>query len=258
MPGKRKRAGDVTPTPQVASMAFSSYFYGEAGPDHTLGTAAANEKPKSAIAAARLKAEAAAKGIVTTEVTIDPVVSPSDVVPPSPAYGHQDSEPEDDKEPMLIKQNLKLCSWRNDPQDVLLDTDIDLTVKINKHTTISLVGRFRFKVLRGAVNINGANIGVLSREGQKDQDYVAFVPATHPITKIRGLDSTNHVQFSHCSDARPLANISTLFADIWNPPIGSGIYRSFKIVSTLMPSFLRVVLHAFVDRSLIGLLDHGI
>ncbi|KAH7394107.1 hypothetical protein DE146DRAFT_746777 [Phaeosphaeria sp. MPI-PUGE-AT-0046c] len=213
MPGKRKRTGDVATSLRAIT------------------PAATNERPRSAIAASRLKAEAAAQGVVSPEATTEPVQPPSDVLPPSPAYGHEESESEEGEEPLIIKQNLKLCSWRNESQHVLLDTDTDLAVKINKHITISLVGHFRFKVLKGAVNINGANIGALSREGRKDQEYTAYVPATHPITKIRGLDSINQVHFTHCTHARPLAHLGTLFRDIWNSPVDSDRYPSFRLVT---------------------------
>ena len=136
-----------------------------------------------------------------------------------------------DEEPLLVKQNLRLCNWRNDPQDILSDTTFDLTVKLNKHTTIALVGCFRFRVLRGAININGANIEVLSRHGQKDQIYTVYTPAAYPISKIRGLDGVNQVQFTNCEDPTPLASLSPLFSDIWNSqPNAKG--RSFSVVSS--------------------------
>jgi polynucleotide 5'-hydroxyl-kinase GRC3/NOL9 len=151
---------------------------------------------------------------------------------------------------LVVKQNLKLCSWRNNPRDVLIDTETDLSVKINKHTTISLLGHFRFKVLKGAVNINGANISALSCEGRKDQEYTAYVPATHPIAKIRGLDSTNHVHFTHCTYARPLASSSILFVDIWNAPVESKRHRSFSVVSVLDASLFLGLLHVLTHQSL--------
>lgn len=195
----------------------------------TPAPAPANGKPLSAIAAARLKAESAVKGVTTPEITTDPVPQPSVVVPPSPSPQHEESEA--DEEPLVVRQNLKLCSWRNEPQNVVSDTSSELTVKLPKHTTIALIGCFRFKVLRGAVNINGANIGALSHEGEKAQTYTSHVPATHPISKIRGLDGMNHVQFITCEQPGPLAKTSTLFADIWNVPTRSGRSRSFEVVS---------------------------
>jgi polynucleotide 5'-hydroxyl-kinase GRC3/NOL9 len=128
---------------------------------------------------------------------------------------------------MVLRQNVKLCTWRNDAQNILSDTDKELTVNLNKHTTIALIGCFRFKVLRGAINVNGANIGAMSRDGQQDQVYTAYVPATHPISKFRGLDGMNHVQFLHCADTSQLASTGPLLEDIWNA--GS---RSFSVVST--------------------------
>jgi polynucleotide 5'-hydroxyl-kinase GRC3/NOL9 len=184
----------------------------------------------SAIAAARLKAEAKAKGIVTPEITIEPVPEPVATLPQSPVL--EPEEPESDEEPLVVRQNEKLCNWRNEAQNIVSDTESELTVKLTKHTTIALVGCFHFKVVRGAININGANIGALSRDGQKDQIYTSYAPATHPVAKIRGLDGSNHVQFTSCTGTRPFASTSPLFADIWNVPTGAGSSRSFSVVST--------------------------
>jgi polynucleotide 5'-hydroxyl-kinase GRC3/NOL9 len=142
---------------------------------------------------------------------------------------------ESEEEPLIVRHNVKLCNWRNESQNILSDTETELTVKLAKHTTIALIGCFRFKVVRGAVNINGANIGPLSRNGKKDQVYTSYAPATHPISKIRGLDDSNHVQFISCDEPRPFASTSPLFADIWNARIGSGTSRSFSVVSRIPP-----------------------
>jgi polynucleotide 5'-hydroxyl-kinase GRC3/NOL9 len=200
---------------------------------------ASHQKPMSAIAAARLRAEATAKGIVTPEVTTEPVPGPPDVLAQSPLLEpeqHEDSEL--DEEPLAVKQNLKLCTWRNEPQNVISSTGSELTVKLSKHTTIALIGIFQFKVLKGAIHINGANIGALSRDGQKDQIYSAYVPSTHPISKIRGLDNVNHVQFISCEEQKPLANISPLFSDIWNVETNAKGSRSFQVVSSHLPTVL--------------------
>ncbi|KAF2827680.1 hypothetical protein CC86DRAFT_381660 [Ophiobolus disseminans] len=137
---------------------------------------------------------------------------------------------ESDEEPLAIQQNLKLCNWRSNKQDILSDTDTELTVRLNKHTTIALIGSFQFKVLRGAVNVNGANIEVLSRDGQKDHVHTAYVPATHPISKIRGLDSVNQVQFITCKEPVPLASISPVFSDIWSSRLETN-GRSFSVIT---------------------------
>jgi polynucleotide 5'-hydroxyl-kinase GRC3/NOL9 len=143
----------------------------------------------------------------------------------------EESDP--DEEALPFKQNLKLCNWRNEPQNIVSDTSSELTVKLHKHATIALVGSFHFKVLRGAVNINGANIGALSRDDNKDQVYTAYVPATHPISKIRGLDGANQVQFSNCQEPAPLANIGPLFADIWSAQETGEKSRTFSVVCIL-------------------------
>jgi polynucleotide 5'-hydroxyl-kinase GRC3/NOL9 len=193
---------------------------------------ASHQKPMSAIAAARLRAEATAKGVVTPEVTTEPVPGPADVLAPSPLPEPEEYEDSElDEEPFVVKQNLKLCTWRNESQNTISNTDSELTVKLSKHTTIALIGVFRFRVLKGAVHINGANIGALSRNGQKDQIYSAYVPSTHPISKIRGLDNVNHVQFISCEEPKPLATMSSLFSDIWNVGADARISRSFQVVS---------------------------
>jgi polynucleotide 5'-hydroxyl-kinase GRC3/NOL9 len=191
-----------------------------------LGTTSTSAKPLSAIAAARLKAEAAVEHVAALETIVEPVPLPDSAnpLPQSPVAEPEDSEQDD--EPMVLRQNVKLCTWRNDAQNIMSDTEKELTVKLNKHTTIALIGCFRFKVLRGAVNVNGANIGAMSRDGQQDQVYTAYVPATHPIAKFRGLDGMNHVQFLHCADTSQLASAGPLFEDIWHA--GS---RSFSVVS---------------------------
>lgn len=212
MPGKRKRA------------------------DEAISGAVANGSSLSAIAAARLRAGAAAKGITTTEITHEPVPGPSSPTPQSvqPISSLPDSEDEEEEgegeeeAPAIFKRKFKFCTWRNHSQDILSDTDAELTVNLIKHTTISLIGSFKFKVLRGAVNINGANIAAVSRAGQENGFHHAFVPATHPILKIRGLDGTNHVQFMSCKDTASFARDSPPFVDISNATHAT---RSFRIVS---------------------------
>jgi polynucleotide 5'-hydroxyl-kinase GRC3/NOL9 len=225
MPAKRRRVGDVSSDSLPHSMApfqvYSFFWLIDSG------TTAASVKPLSAIAAARLKAEAAVKHVAALENTAESVPLPdsADTLLQSPVVEPEDAEQHD--EPMVLRQNVKLCTWRNEAQNILSDTDKELAVKLNKHTTIALIGCFRFKVLRGAINVNGANIGAVSRDAQQNQVYTAYVPATHPISKFRGLDSINHVQFLHCADSNQLASTGPLFEDIWNASS-----RSFSVVST--------------------------
>jgi polynucleotide 5'-hydroxyl-kinase GRC3/NOL9 len=163
------------------------------------------------------------------------VPAPSNILAPSPLPKPEEpEEPEEsdlDEEPLVVRQNLKLCTWRNEAQNIFSNTDNELVVKLSKHMTIALIGVFQFKVLRGAVHINGANIGALSPNGQKDQVYTAYVPSTHPMSKIRGLDNVNQVQFISCEEPRPLANVSPLFADIWHARTANRGSRSFDVVS---------------------------
>jgi polynucleotide 5'-hydroxyl-kinase GRC3/NOL9 len=193
-----------------------------------LETVSTSRKPLSAIAAARLKAEATTKGVVTPGVDIKRAFEPSSALADSPVPENEDLEKEE--EPAIVRRNLKLCNWRNEAQNILSDTDSDLTVKLNKHSTIALIGCFSFRVLRGAININGANIGVISRNGQKDQIYTTYAPATHPISKFRGIDSTNHIQFTNCEMPTPLSNINSLFTGIWNVQVEADAKRTFTVV----------------------------
>jgi polynucleotide 5'-hydroxyl-kinase GRC3/NOL9 len=193
-----------------------------------------NEKPLSAIAAARLRAEVATKSAAIQETTLEPLPAPSSPPPENLVSEYEDSDAE--PEPVVVKRNLKLCNWRNDPKDILSDTDSELTIDLEKHTTIALIGYFTFKVLRGAVNINGANIGAVTHEGQKAVTHHAAVPATHAISKIRGLDGRNQVQFLSCREPAPFSNLNPLFTDIWNAKTRNQKPRTFSVVSYSMLS----------------------
>jgi polynucleotide 5'-hydroxyl-kinase GRC3/NOL9 len=199
--------------------------------EEATATGVASGKPLTAIAAARLRTEAAAKVVNTPEVTLEQIP-----VPTSPLLEDGKSEQEDsDEEEQLVpvQRNLKLCNWRNEPQNILSDTDTELTINLNKHATITLIGCFDLVVVKGAVNINGANIGTVSRDGRKEQVHRACVPATHPVSKIRGLDGTNHIRFKTCKAPAPLAHISPLFDGIWNDLND----RSFRVVSASFQTY---------------------
>jgi polynucleotide 5'-hydroxyl-kinase GRC3/NOL9 len=189
------------------------------------------EKPLSAIAAARLRAEAATKKIVVQEATLEPLLAPSSPPPEDLVSEYEESEA--DPEPAITKRSLKLCNWQNNPKDIFTENESELSINLDKHTTIALVGHFDFRVLRGAIHINGANIGSVTREGHKAQSYRACVPATHPIYKIRGLDGKNHVQFTSCKEPIPFTKLNPLFEDIWNTGSRGERQRSFGIVSVL-------------------------
>lgn len=209
MSGKRKRGDDVS------------------------AHAAVSGKPLTAIAAARLRTEAAAKVAKIPEVTFEQIS-----VPASPLTGEMESEREgsdSDGENAPVQRNLKLCNWRNETQNIVSESDTELTINLNKHATVALIGCFELTVLRGAIHINGANIGTVGRDGQKNKMYRAYVPATSPIYKIRGLDGTNHVRFQSCRAPAPLAVISPLFENIWNTdPHTEGRGKSFRVVSAAL------------------------
>ncbi|KAI8939746.1 hypothetical protein NX059_003491 [Plenodomus lindquistii] len=207
MPGKRRKIEEDGP---------------DAGP-------AENQKPLSAIAAARLRAEAATKPISATDVTVQPVSLPSTPEPLLLDPTHETAEAEQTVVP--VKRNLRLCNWRNESSNILSETESDVLINLNKHTTIALIGCFDFKVLRGAVHVNGANIGTVDRTGQRGACHRIYASATHPILKIRGLDATNHVQFISCKEPTPFTKTSVLFDHLWHVRSTYKPERSFIIVT---------------------------
>lgn len=137
-------------------------------------------------------------------------------------------EQEPGQEEQETLRNVQLCTWRYGPNYVSSESDEQLTISLEKNTTVALIGHFDFFVLKGAININGANFGVKALNGYSI--HQACVPSTHPISNIRGLDSRNEVRFSDCSSPSPFTNISPLFADIWTADSGSLKTKSFALV----------------------------
>ncbi|CAI6338958.1 unnamed protein product [Periconia digitata] len=184
-------------------------------------------KPISAIAAARLQLEAKLqaqnapiKDVGALESATSPMVEATS--------DFSESELEEDDLVPLVHQNFKLCSWRRISENILSDTESELAIILEKHQTISFVGCFDLKVLKGAVNVNGANIGAVPRAKDTAKEYRVYVPSTHPITKIRGLDRTSHVQFVSCQEPTLLESTGPLFAGIWATPKDKG--RSFEYI----------------------------
>lgn len=177
----------------------------------------------SAIAAARLKAAA-------------PVLSANDFEEPpkSPLIDSSASEAAESEpgEVAIVHQNYKLSTWQKNRGTVLSDTSEELTIVLDKHATASFVGCFDIKVLKGAVNISGANLGATSGANQEEESsHRVFVPSTHPITKIRGLDRTSNVQLRSCREPLPFADMSPLYSDIWGGGAERDNGRSFTLVS---------------------------
>jgi hypothetical protein len=102
------------------------------------------------------------------------------------------------------------------------------------------------KVLKGAVNINGANFGAVPRHGEEKKSWRVYVPSTHPITKVRGLDRVNHVQFLSCDEPVGLQGISPDFTGIWATKKELG--RSFDFVS-------QYIIPLFVNKQLMVISD---
>ena len=219
MPGKRKRI--EPPTQESISIGWSIHIYERYQVCQLTKIAITNvaTKPMSAIAAARLKAAAPV-----------PNTDNNQELPTSPL---EESSASDAAEPELedvavVHQNLKLGTWRQNPHQVLSDTANELTIALDKHSTASFVGCFDVRILKGAVNINGANLGAPSKGSKDDgKSHRVYVPSTHPITKIRGLDRTNHIQLRSCPESPPFMDINPLFCDIWSGKSERGKGRSF-------------------------------
>jgi polynucleotide 5'-hydroxyl-kinase GRC3/NOL9 len=131
----------------------------------------------------------------------------------------------DENHSLQPRQNLQLCNWRHRPGVILSESESELTISLSKNTTITFIGCFDFIVLKGAININGANFGASSLK------HRAFVPSTHPISTIRGLDRNNEVRFLDCEEPPKFEHLSPLFADIWSTKIYQQNARSFILVS---------------------------
>ncbi|KAL1601784.1 Polynucleotide 5'-hydroxyl-kinase grc3 [Paraconiothyrium brasiliense] len=180
----------------------------------------------SAIAAARLKAQKETAPIPAKHGLQEPPPSP---LADSTKSEDAKSEPEDIS---LIPQNFKLSTWRKTKANVLSDTPQKLTIVLDKHSTASFVGHFDVKILKGAVNINGANLGATSiGSKEREKEYRVFACSTNPIMKIRGLDRTNHVQLRSCPEPTPLADMNPLFANLWGGNAENDKGRSFTGVT---------------------------
>ncbi|KAF1966763.1 hypothetical protein BU23DRAFT_517392, partial [Bimuria novae-zelandiae CBS 107.79] len=207
MTGKRKRGKATANGPESA-----------APPN---GTA----KPMSAIAAARLRAAAA----IPNNGGLQEAPASSLTESSASEAAKSESEPED---VLPVHQNFKLSTWRKHQSNVLSDTSKELSIVLDKNATASFVGCFDVKVLKGAVNINGANLGATTRGSKEEgKSHRVFVPSTHPITKIRGLDRTNHIQLRSCREPVPFADLSPLFSDIWSGSAERDKGRTFAYVT---------------------------
>lgn len=128
----------------------------------------------------------------------------------------------------LVARNFTLCSWHKTGKNVISDTGTEITIVLEKHETVAFVGCCIIDVLKGAVNINGANLSTpMSQEGKTKKNRI-FAASIYPLFKIRGLDRKSQIRLVHCTEPSPLAKISPLFAGIWAAnPAGS---RSFQMV----------------------------
>ncbi|KAH7138044.1 hypothetical protein B0J11DRAFT_500291 [Dendryphion nanum] len=204
MAGKRRRDGSLVLESQVQ------------------GSENGQVIPISAIAAAKLKLRSPESNAVHTAVPVDPHVQQIE---------SDYEELESDHESPEAYHNLKLCTWQHDEKNVLSESADQLTVSLNRNLTISLIGCYYFVVRKGAISINGANFASNMQKGLVAPTYRAFVPSTHPISIIRGLDGRNEIQFLIYKEPTPFRSISPLYARIWNAEAAGKTQRSFSIVT---------------------------
>lgn len=189
---------------------------------HFQASSTTPSKPLSAVAAAKLRS----RGLDDTNVSGDALLHSRNEFADS-NYEQSNS----DVDFPVIRQNLQLCSWRYGPDYVSSETEDQLTVSLGKNATIALIGCYEFVVLRGAVNINGGNFAAARPSGEYREKHRVFMPSTHPISSIKGLDNRNEVQFMELLEPTPFASLSPLFQNIWNANRRKGRPRSFALVS---------------------------
>ncbi|KAF2018466.1 hypothetical protein BU24DRAFT_408373 [Aaosphaeria arxii CBS 175.79] len=187
------------------------------------GTGEDNVKPMSAVAAAKLRALQPEIADAVQE-SID--ISPSPLVDPEPSdFDDNESSTSDDG-----LRSVQLCTWRYGQDHISSETESELTVFLQRNATISMIGCFDLVVLRGAINVNGANLSATGKE--VPQVHRIYVPSISPITVIRGLDTRNEVRFLDCEEAVPLSDLSPLFANIWNASTSlKNRKRSFSLIT---------------------------
>lgn len=200
--------------------------------DDANSSASAASQGLSAIAAARLRAGATGTATFTDEVTRGEtwisLKEGLEYTHKNPGFNEEVGairETETHKNP---SRKIKFCNWQNSSEDILSDSTSELTINLKKHDTIALLGCFKFRVLRGAVNINGANITATDNDAYEKDFHFVLIPTTHSIPKFRGLDSTNHIQFLTCIDWEILISNSPYFPGLEN---NTCMTRSFKVVS---------------------------
>ncbi|KAF2000441.1 hypothetical protein P154DRAFT_576118 [Amniculicola lignicola CBS 123094] len=202
MPGKRKRNELV-----ISELLLT-------------GTANGRGKPLSAVTAAKLKIQSSTYAESAKEL------SPSPSLEPSPS----DVEPEDSGENSHEdRQNVQLCTWRYEKRNIVADNSQHLIITLDKNKTIAFVGSYAFVVLKGAINISGANVVANPRLKERAQWHHVCAPSTHPIPIVRGLDDSNEIKFRSSDLQTPLSN-NPLFADIWRPE-RTGFRRTFLFVA---------------------------
>ena len=96
----------------------------------------------SAVAAARLKSLPPPSSDNLLEALSSPVETP---------VSSEEAEADDDAEEQVLEpqHNVQLCTWRYGKDYVSSESDDQLTVTLNRSTTITLIGSFDFIVQIG-------------------------------------------------------------------------------------------------------------
>ncbi|KAF2263524.1 hypothetical protein CC78DRAFT_544912 [Lojkania enalia] len=181
-------------------------------------------RPISAIAAAKLRARE-----LTDQVS--QVDGAQNEAPSSYSEATaSDYEEESDEDVTEVFTNFQLCNWRYENTNVISESGDELTISLNKNKTASFVGCYDFVVLKGAINVNGANIARNPGKSETPNVHRAYAPSTHPIMTIRGLDHENWIHLLSCKEPVPFVNISPLFTNIWASNSGANSAKSFSFI----------------------------
>ncbi|KAF2278541.1 uncharacterized protein EI97DRAFT_465822 [Westerdykella ornata] len=210
MPGKRKRSSAANANADATAVHSEER----------------NVKPISAVAAAKLRSQP----FLQEEVPSIENPSSANSLVSSEIEGEEGRSLGED-EASVPQPNVQLCTWRYGPDYVSSESEEQVTICLKKGATITLIGCFDFTVLRGAININGANFGAVLRRGEQPKTSRAYVLSTHPISVIKGLDSENEIQFLSCPETTPLGSLNPLFRNIWNAKPLTGRAKSFSLIT---------------------------
>lgn len=110
------------------------------------------------------------------------------------------------------RQHWELSTWRlaRKKANISTSTSTRVVLFLKKTETLSYVGSYQLRVLKGAVNVCGARL----RAGDCEE---ILAPATHPIPIVYGLSESSKIEISALPQTiAPLHRISPLFRRAWN------------------------------------------